>query len=587
MNKKTTPKALLIFLCIVSMLVVACGGGGSGKQITPVTNHQKASADQQILIDGYKGAGTSDIGSFDPAIAPDIFSSWAITPVFTGLVELGDDLQVEPQLAATWQVSPDKLKYTFQLKPNLKFSDGSPLTSADVVYSIDRALDPATLSGTAPYYLRFIKDAGARSAGTIKTLIGDSLLTPDANTVVILAAKPVAFFLQSLTYPTSYVVEKSVIKQWGARWTDHLGDNGGQGGAGPFKVKEYARGKQIVLVPNSNYYNTPPQLKELIIPFYKLADTTYQVYQVQGLDTAAIPLEDYAQASTRPDFHNGPLLAISYYTMNYNQKPFDVTSCRQAFALSINKDLLAKNIWKGSYIATNHIVPKGQYGYNPNLTGPDGTTSTSGNTSKAKQLLQQCMQAQGYASLANFPPVTLTYSSTGSQAVRNEAAALQQMWQTTLGIQVKTEDVDFNKLVAQDTSGANNTLQFYAGPAWIADYPDPEDWTTLQFDAGSSNNAMNFGQNRGPDAAAQQAVQAELRAADIMTDPVAREHAYWKAEQELVNFAAWIPTFQQTFYQLRKPCVQGVFDSPAGIPAPDDWARVYISTDTPCAKATQ
>ena len=167
MKKKTTPKALLILLCIVSMLVVACGGGGSGKQLTPVTSHQKASADQQILIDGYKGAGTSDIGSFDPAIAPDIFSSWAITPVFTGLVELGDDLQVEPQLAASWQISPDKLKYTFQLKPNLKFSDGSPLTSADVVYSIDRALDPATLSGTAPYYLRFIKDAGARSAGAL------------------------------------------------------------------------------------------------------------------------------------------------------------------------------------------------------------------------------------------------------------------------------------------------------------------------------------------------------------------------------------------------------------------------------------
>jgi peptide/nickel transport system substrate-binding protein/oligopeptide transport system substrate-binding protein len=540
-----------------------------------------------VLIDGYKGSGTSDIASFDPALAPDIFSAYAITAVFTGLVQLDDHLQLKPQLASSWDVSSDRLTYTFHLKPNLKFSDGTPLTSADVAYSIDRALDPATQSGLAAYYLRFIKDSEKRSAGTLKTLIGDSLVTPDPSTVIIKVASPIAFFLESLTYPTSYVVEKSVITQWGKSWTDHLADNGGQGGAGPFKVSSYQHNKQIVLVPNANYYNTPPQLRELVIPFYKVGDTTYEVYQTNGVDTTTVPLTDYTQAKTRPDFVSVPSLAINYYSMNYNQKPFDVTACRQAFALAINKDLITSSIWKGSYIPTNHIVPKGQYGYSPNLTGPDNTATTSGDPTRAKQLLQQCMQQQGYSSAASFPPITLTYSSGGVQAARDEVAALQQMWQSVLGIQVHTNDIDFNKLVSYNTSGASNPLQFFAGPAWIADYPDPQDWTTLQFDKGSTENGMNFGQNKGPDAAAQQQVQAELEAADLIADPTAREQAYWKAEQQLVNFVAWLPIEQPTIFSLVKPCVQGLFTSPSGLMPPDDWSRVYISTDTPCAKVTQ
>jgi oligopeptide transport system substrate-binding protein len=196
------------------------------------------------------------------------------------------------------------------------------------------------------------------------------------------------------------------------------------------------------------------------------------------------------------------------------------------------------------------------------------------------------MQAQGYASPANFPPITLTYSSAGIQADRDEVAAMQQMWQNVLGISVKTNDIDINKLFADEGLGSNNPLQFYTGPAWIADYPDPEDWTTLQFDKGQSQNGMSFGQNKGPDAAAQQAVQAEMEAADLMSDPVAREKAYNKIEQELVNFVAWMPMEQVTSNLLIKPCVQNYAFSSQGLIAPDQWGKIFISTDTPCAKTS-
>src|SRR5207245_1892827 len=100
------------------------------------------------------------------------------------------------------------------------------------------------------------------------------------------------------------------------------------------------------------------------------------------------------------------------------------------------KDLIAHSVWKDTVVATNHIVPKGMPGYNPNLTAPDGVTGTSGDTTKAKALLQQGLQEEGWSSVSQMPPVTLTYSS-GNPDAANEVSAVQQMWQTTLGINVK------------------------------------------------------------------------------------------------------------------------------------------------------
>ncbi len=585
-SKKLKLGVFPTFLVLLAMLVTACGGS-STPGTTPTGQHTKASQSQQVMVSAEE-AGISDFGTLDPALVSSALDSYAITKIFVGMVQVNDQGQVYCELCSTYSVASDGVTWTFTLRYGLKFSDGTPLTSSDVVYSINRALDPATASPVGPYYLRYIKDASTFAAGgsKIKTLIGDSLLAPDPQTVKIVAASPVAFFLDALTYPTSFVVEKSLITQYGKRWTDHLSDNGGQGGAGPWKVQSYVHSKQIVYVPNPNYWGPKPQLQKFVAQFFKVADTTYQVYLTNGLDDTGIPIADLPTAKTRSDYHQSPLLAINYYTMNYQQKPFDVTSCRQAFALAINKDLIVSNVWKGSFIATNHIVPQGQPGYNPNLTGPDGKTTTSGDTTAAKADLQACMQAQGYSSVSQFPSITLTYSSAGVQAAKDEVAAMQQMWQNVLGINVKTNDIDINTLFADEGKGCANTLQFYDGPAWLADYPDPQDWTTLQFDKGAGQNGMCFGQNKGPDAAAQQQVQKALEAADTNTNPTARMAAYNAAEQQLVNFVAWMPMEQQLAFGLRKPCVQGVVPNALGITPPQDWQNIYISTDTPCARTS-
>jgi oligopeptide transport system substrate-binding protein len=521
--------------------------------------------------------GVSDIKTFDPALSTDVNSIEAINLVFTGLVQFDDNLKIQPQLASSYDLASDGLTWTFHLRPNLKFSDGTPLTSADVVYSINRALLPATKSVVGPVYLALIKDSDKLNAGKIPTIIGDSLLTPDPNTVVIIANKKASYFLDALAYWTSYVVEKSLIDKYGDNWTDHLNQGGGDG---PVEVQAWNHNTNIVLVPNPTYYGPHPQLTKLIYPFYKQTDTNFKAYQAGQTDySALIPTADLDTARALPNnqYQLVPQLAINYLTMNYLVKPFDNIHIRQAFALAINKDLIIQSVYKNTYVPTNHIVPKGMPGYNPNLMAPDGVAGTSGDPTKAKALLQQGLTEEGWTSVSQLPAIKLTYTS-GDPNLANAIAAMQQMWQTTLGVSVKTNPEDFNKLLTDSEAALNNPhgLQFWA-IGWIADYPDPQDWTTLQFGKGQQYNQINYGQNNSADAAQQQQTQQALEAADVNPDQTSRLQAYNQAEQQLVNDVAWLPWSQQAFSQVLKPYVKGMVFNPQLQTPPNDWGNIYIA----------
>lgn len=570
-KKLTTRFFSPTLFCLMAMLLIACVWSGSNSGTAG--GIQKASADRQVFVSAQEDI--SDIATFDPALATDEASLAAIDMVFTGLVQLDDKLDVKGQLAQSWHRGADGVTWTFYLKPDLKFSDGTPLTSKDVAYSIDRALQPGLNSPIALTYL-LIKDADKLYTGKIKTIIGDSIKTPDDTTIVITASTKGVYFLDALTYPTSYVVEKSLVDKYGnTKFTDHLTEGGG---AGPFVVRMYLHSKQIVFVPNRNYYGPRPQLREVIMPFYSSIDTGYKAYQIGQIDNTAIPVAYYADAKTRTkEFRRVAILTIRYYAMNYLVKPFDNIHMRQAFALALDKDEIVHAIRKDRDIATNHIVPQGMPGYNPNLTGSDGTVSTSGNPAEAKRLLQQGMREEGWTSIAQIPPIIFTYN-TGSQTIEDEVAAVMQMWQTVLGISVIPDAVDSNKLVSEIDASTNNPkgLQFWRY-TWVADYPDPQDWLTLQFDKDAQNNEINYGQNASADASQQQAIQQLMEQADVNQDQAARLQQYNQAEQQLVKDVAWLPMYQVSAVYLLKPYVQGLVDSPLGLTPPDDWSSIYIA----------
>jgi oligopeptide transport system substrate-binding protein len=559
-----------LLLCLVVLLLSSCDLFGGNTPNTPA-KPVKAPAKEQVYVAPI--LGVSDIPTFDPALAYDTSSISAIQMVFTGLVQIDDKFQIRPQLAQSWQQTPDGLTWTFHLKPHLKFSDGTPLTSADVIYSIDRALQPTTKSTVAPIYLDLIKDSDKLLGGRISTLINDSLMAPDPNTVVIQTKKPAAYFLTMLTYPSSYVVEKHLIDTYGANFTDHLVLGGG---AGPFKVMQYIHGKEIDFAPNPNYYNALPQLQRVVFPFYPHAENAYQAYQNGQVDMTGVPIANFNNDKKRSDFHQIPQLWINYYTMNYLVKPFDSINMREAFALAIDKTAIASNVWQGTVIPTNHIVPQGMPGYNSALTGPDGTQSLKGNADKARSLLQQGLRDEGWSSITQIPPIKLTYA-TGVSNFDQEVNALIAMWQSVLGIKVKADPVDYNTLLDEVTAATNNPqgIAFW-GLSWVAEYPDPQDWLTRQFDKGVPNNSMNYGQNSSNNMSQQQSTQTQLENADSNFQQNTRMQIYQKAEQQLVHDVAWLPMDQVTNVYLLKPYVIGMVDNQQGLIPPDNWANIYI-----------
>lgn len=566
-HKKLCIKVLIPLLCFAGILLfVGCTGNSANGSLT------RAPANQQVFRTPLE---VIDIATFDPAQGTDLYSIAAIDMVFTGLVQENDQLQVQLQLAQSYEVTQDGLTWTFHLRPHLKFSDGTPLTSQDVAYSIDRALSPqvSALNGISLTYLGLIKGAADRVNGKIPTIIGTGIQTPDTNTVVIHLIQPAAYFLQTLTYPTSYVVEKKVIDQWGLQWTDHLGDNGGQGGDGPFRVQSYHHTTGIIFVPNPNYYGKQPQLQKVAFPFIDNNTTAYLQYRAGQVDQASIPTAYVPQAKKQTNqYHQVPQLDINYYGLNYLVKPFDNIKIRQALDLAINKDVIAQAVWDGQYTPTNHIIPAGMPGYNAHLTGPDGVVSTEGDATKAKQLFDEGLQEE-HLTLAQFPIIHFTYSNASSKT-DVEITTVIQMWKQVLGITtIKPDAVDTTTLFSLISNTTNNdSLQMWKAD-WIADYPDPQDWITLQFGNSSAENHMNYGQNNSTDAVAQQNMQQQMLHADGQT---ARAHAYNSIEQQLVNDVAWLP-MQQTMatYQL-KPYVVGIVDNALDLTPPDDWGNIYI-----------
>ncbi len=577
---------LVTLLCLVSVLVTACGNQNTTDQSKMAPKSQQH---MTFAFEGGKGAG--DISTFDPAQTADLSSFQAELLVFTGLVQLDNNMQVQPCLASSWDISADRLTWTFHLKPHLQFSDGTTLDANDVAYSFNRALSPAvqTLSGDlASNYLGVLKDAAAFTtggAGAPSTLIGDSIIVKDPNTLQLILTKSTSYFLGDLSTAVAWVVEKSVIEKWGNNnWTDHLADHGGQGGDGPFKVLSYDHNTGIKFVPNPYYSGQHPLLQEVTYAFYKTSETGYKAYQANQADQATVPaaLVPTEKAKLGSQYNQTPILGMTYLTMNYLFKPFDNIKIRQAFELAINKDVLASSIYNSLVTPTCHIVPSGEPGYNQNLTCPHGAP-TSGNTGLAKQLLTEGMKEEHVTTL---PPVSFVYF-TDSTIQAKLAASLHQMWLTALGVNVQLQSMDFNIWLTKTSQSVcptpatpaqclNQGLQFSYG-GYTADYPDPQDWTSLQLGTGSSNNLVNYGDNFSTDAATQLATQKGLTTADAMPNGPARYHAYNQLEQQMVNDVAWCSLFQRSNEEANKPWVIGWKDNGIlGVP-PDYWAHVYIA----------
>ncbi len=619
-SRAAVARVLVLLAGLVLLALAGC--------VVQPANGAQLSADQTLTWPLQSESKIAYDEMLDPAELSALYDFATIDMLDVGLVRLDGNLNVQPDAATTMpDISADGLTYKFHLRQGMKFSDGQPLTAKDFAFSIDRALDPNLCSsdtsdpnpdtdaatygspsvggcspgpGVGSTYLSDILGATQRFNGAgwkDHSVVNPNIGSDDSHyginvlddfTLVIRLDAPVSYFLEALTYPTSYVLEQSFVEKYPhGRWVDHL-DQGGC--SGPFMVKSYGDGTQMTMVPNPYWeaaWGQQITLKQVVRPLVQTTDTEYDNYLAGQYDYTDVPANQYSTAHGQGDFNELPALATNYFGLNWRVPPFDNQSVRQAFALALNKQLFVDRVENGGANPTNHIVPRGMPGYDPNLhlPPPDGTQSLTGNQSAAQSLLNQARAAcpsvvfshdtaHAYCKyIAASNPAEIDIYTRNSATPTQLTTVAAQQWNSVLGANIKVVPISFRSLLAKvifEPDPSKRPQVWNIG--WSADYPDAQDWLSLQFKTGAFYNASSV---------SDPTLDSMLQKAD--SDPVAtldqqqkRVADYNAAEQRIIDEVAWIPYQQGKFFWRERPWVRN-FALNAQDFVPDvAWSNVQI-----------
>lgn len=516
---------LIIAVVVVSIAVISHGSGGNKSSSNNSSNTAaapKAKAGEALRLPG------DDPLTLDPALVLDVTSSQYVVELFGGLVTLDQNLKIQPDIAKSWDVSQDGKSYTFHLRDDVVF-DGSnrKVTAQDFKYSLERAADPKTDSPTADTYLGDIVGAKDMIRGKATSISGVKVIDDSTLDLTIDAAKP--YFLAKLTYPTAFVVDKDQIASDARNWTRH------PHGTGPFILKQWNIGQNLTLVPNPRYHLGVPALKE--VDFSLAGGSALTQYQNGEIDidpgVGVDDIESVRDPSNplNKEFHENPTLSTGYIAFNSQQPPFDDPKVRQAFSESVDKNQLVNTILKSEADVANGILPPGLPGYSKDTKGLPYDPAA------AKQLLQDSKYA------GKLPPIQLSTAGTGAN-VGPLIEALVQMWKTNLGVDVTVQQVESATFLQNSVQGKFQMWE--AG--WAADYPDPEDFLSVNFLSTSQQNDTKY---------SNPAVDKLLQQADTEPDATKRMDLYHQAEQQIINDAAWLPLVYDKDEVLIKPYVKG------------------------------
>jgi oligopeptide transport system substrate-binding protein len=583
-------RASLGLAALMLLLTVLAGCGSSN---TTSTTGDKAK-DQTLKLTWNSGGGGQDIPTYDPRESYDSASQPVVNLLFDPLVTLDKNLNIEPWAAKSWTISPDGTTYTFNLQPNQKFADGTPLTASGYAWTYDSEFNPCGgwfKDGTATLMLDVVNNSGivgshaysaekcanGQAQGAITTLIGSSIIPDDsANTLTIKLTKPAGYFLDSMTLPFSMAVEKSCVATlpdlgYDGTWRDKLlGSGTGACSSGMFYASTLDHKGKIYLKQNPYWWGNSagkkPNFTEIDFNLFDSSDTLYQTYQSDqsyAFDDG-IPAAQIAAAKGNSDYHEQPAASIETVGMNWNIAPFNNADARKAFCLALNRDALNTSIFKGTTKPSWNLYPPGLPGYDASLQGLDGAP-TSGDVAKAQQ---HWAAYKATLNGAAVPAITLHFN-VSSSTQKLLAEAYQSTWQQAFpDAHITISTSPWKQQVKTLFAG---TMQL-GRDGWLMDYPDPQDFLSVLFHSGVGNNYFN---------SSVPAADTLLDQADTMTgasNQQQRYSLYNQAEQLLVNNVAVCPVFTGMQHYRIRTWVKGGWDFSAAATWPQDsWVTGYIA----------
>ncbi|HET9589925.1 MAG TPA: peptide ABC transporter substrate-binding protein [Anaerolineales bacterium] len=457
--------------------------------------------------------------------------------VFSGLVSFDPHLNLTPDLAERWDVSPDGTVYTFHLRENAKFHNGRPVTAQDVIYSWERAAHPVLGSDTVLTYLGDVVGVRDMASGQAEHIQGLAALDDHTLQVIIDAPKP--YFLYKLTYITAFIVDKENV-EGGAEWYRQ------PNGTGPYRLREWERFELITYEANPDFYLGRPSIPYILVQLY--AGVGIRLYESDEIDITGIGRFDADRFldATEPlhdELLTGVNLCTGYITFDTRRPPFEDPNVRKAFSMAFDRQKYIDVVLNGHALPAIGLYPPGLPGFNTALKG------LSYDPGQARQLLAQSK----YRGAEGLPPIVFTDAGIGSY-IGPDVAAMAEMWEQNLGVTITVENLEPNYYLDQIYAG--NHGQLISG-GWCADYPDPENFADVLFHSGSTQNNGGYSNSQ---------LDALLEAARVEQDVTKRIAMYQQAEQILVEDAAALFTTHSLSYQLVKPYVKGYVFTPFDIP---------------------
>ncbi len=380
-----------------SLMAVVCTAG-----IVMVGSAADAAPKDTITI----GMGVEPTG-LDPTIAaPVAIGQVTWQNIFEGLTTIDRAGKVQPQLAQSWEISPDGKTYTFKLRPDVRFHNGVAFDSSVAKYSIERARGADSVNPQKRYFASI-----------------DTIETPDAATLVLNLKQPAGSLLYWLAWPSSVMVEP----------TSAADNKTTPVGTGPFKFVDWAKGSKVDLARNPDYWNKQAAPKLESATFRFISDPQAQAAALQAGDVDAFP--EFGAPELVKSFEGNPKLATVIGNtelkvvagMNNGRKPFDDKRVRQALMMAIDRATVVEGAWSG------FGTPIGSH-YTPNDRGYKDLTGVHPyDPAKAKALLAEAGYPDGFTFTIKAPQ--MAYAQRISQI-------LQAMF-AEIGVTMEIETTEF------------------------------------------------------------------------------------------------------------------------------------------------
>jgi len=491
----------------------------------------------------------SDPPTLDPHITTDSTSAVIVNEVFGGLVTINPEIEIVPDLAEDWDISPDGKVFTFRLRQDAKFHDGRLVVAEDFRWSLERAADPLTESPVADLYLADILGVADKLSGKAQSIRG--LRVIDDHTLELTIDAPKSYFLAKMTYPTGFVVDRQNVEGNKNDWVFE------PNGTGPFRLERYEIGETIILARNELYHLGPPFLDE--VEFILSGGDPMLMYENDEIHLTGLGLADLervqdpdnplrAELATAP-----PSFSVSFIGLNVNEPPFDDPKFRLALNYAVNKKEIATSALSDLVVPAVGVIPPGFPSYNPDLKG------YGYDPERAKRLLSESRYG---ADTGSIPRITLSIAGNFGASVGLDMEVMLRSWEETLGVEVEIQQTEWATFL-QDLH--KRRFQMFA-IGWSADYPDPQNFLDILFHSESTNNWGAYSNRE---------VDSLLEKARVEPDQVARFQQYNLIEQLIVDDAPWVPLWHSTERKvLIKPQVKDYFLVPMTI---SKLRHVYFS----------